>query len=144
MRIASRFVRSCAFSEELLHVFIFIKKEEVYISTELVLFSEKFAHGVIGGTFYEFLNEHPHRLLRHALTLRYIDKKQTKLVLGSGVTIGDSIFEYKKKFNPNGEYVLRMGMKIHDEEKYNELVKKRKESNPNEELNINYFPLYRS
>ncbi len=124
--------------------FIFIQKEGVYVSTELVLFSDNFAHGVIGGTLKEFLKEHPHRLLRHALTLRYLDKNQKKLVLGSGVTTGDGVFEYKKKFSPNGEYELRMGMKIHNEEKYNELVKKRKESNPEKELNPNFFPLYRS
>lgn len=124
--------------------FIFIKKEAVYVSTELVLFSDNFANGVLGGTLKEFLNEHPHRLLRHALMVHYLEKSQTKLVLGTGVTTGDGVFEYKKKFNPNGEYKLRMGMKIHNEALYNELVLKRKESNPDKELNGNFFPLYRS
>lgn len=124
--------------------FIFIKKEAVYVSTELVLFSDNFAHGVIGGTLKEFFNEHPHRLLRHGLTLHYLEKNQTKLALGSGVTSGDGVFEYKKKFNPSGEYQLRMGMKIHNQEIYNELVHKRKQNYPDKELNLNFFPLYRS
>ena len=63
----------------------------------MVLFSDNFANGVLGGTLKEFLNEHPHRLLRHALMVHYLEKSQTKLVLGTGVTTGDGVFEYKKK-----------------------------------------------
>ena len=124
--------------------FIFIEKEGIYVSTELVLFSEQYTNGVIGGTLKEFLNEHPHRLLRHALTLKYLEKKQSKLILGTGVSMGDSLFEYKKRFNPNGVYQFLMGIKIHDQERYNVLVEQRKENFPDNELNFNFFPLYRS
>ena len=124
--------------------FVFIEKEGVYVSTGLILFSEQYANTVIGGTLKEYFKFHPHRLLRHALSLSYLNKSQTKLILGTGVSMDDSIFDYKKRFNPNGEYKFLMGMKIHDEEKYNELVKKRQEIYPDKELNPNYFPLYRS
>jgi hypothetical protein len=124
--------------------FIFIEKEGVYVSTELILFSESYAHCVIGGTLKEYLDEHPHRLLRHAMNLKYIDNEQTKLVIGTGVSMSDRLFEYKKKFNPDGEYKFLMGMKIHDLERYNELVEKCKENHPDKELNLNFFPLYRS
>jgi hypothetical protein len=124
--------------------FIFIEKEGVYVSTELVLFSDKYVNGVIGGTLKEFFNEHPNRLLRHAIALRYLDKKQTKFVIGTGITKGDNLFEYKKRFCPDGVYKFQMGMKIHNKEIYNELVEKRKQNFPDQELNLNFFPLYRS
>ncbi len=124
--------------------FIFILLNDTYVSAELDLFTEKYVHAVVGGTLKDYFKGHPNHLLRHALTLNHNGGNQEKLILGSGGTSGDGIFEYKRKFNPIGIYELHMGQKIHDEEKYNELVKKRQETYPEKELNPNYFPLYRS
>jgi hypothetical protein len=124
--------------------FIFILINDIYVSAELDLFTEKYVHAVIGGTLKDYLRGHPNDLLRHALTVRHNGNKQTKLILGSGGIKGDGIYEYKRKFNPTGTYELYMGQKIHDVAKYDELVEQLKRKQPDKELNLNFFPLYRS
>ena len=55
-----------------------------------------------------------------------------------------SKINYSAKEQDNFKKHMEAAQKIHDESKYNELVEKLKEKQPDKELDLNFFPLYRS
>lgn len=66
-----------------------------------------------------------------------------KLHVGGGVTEGDSLFQYKKKFNRSGILPFYIGRTIVDEAKYNELINLRKNNDPNFDPNNKFYIQYR-
>ena len=63
-----------------------------------------------------------------------------KLHLGGGLSEGDSLFRYKKKFNRGGILPFYIGRSIFDEEKYAQLMRVRAEADSNfDEINTFYI-----
>lgn len=61
--------------------------------------------------------------------------------VGSGE---DNLYKFKAAFNKNSDYQFSIGKEIFDQEKYDELVKIRRESDSSFEEKSDYFPLYRA
>lgn len=65
--------------------------------------------------------------------------------LGGGVGSGeDGLYKFKAAFNKNSDYQFSIGKQIFDQEKYDELVKIRRESDAAFDENSKFFPLYRA
>lgn len=65
--------------------------------------------------------------------------------LGGGVGSGeDNLYKFKAAFNKNSNYQFSIGKQVFDQEKYDELVKIRKESDSSFDESSHYFPLYRA
>ncbi|WP_330112136.1 GNAT family N-acetyltransferase (plasmid) [Cetobacterium somerae] len=120
-------------------IFYFAKKNQDYISTELVLYSENYAHSYLGGTNSDFFSLSPNNLLKHNL-IKILQQKGIKyFLLGGGYTKDDGIYKYKESFNEKGIIPFYIGKKIHNQKKYDELVEKNGRKNE-----TNFFPKYRA
>lgn len=121
----------------------FAKKEEHYISTELVLYSKDFGHSYLGGTDMNYFMFSPNNLLKHEI-IKSLKKKGVKyFILGGGYKKEDGIYKYKLSFNEDGVLPYYVGKKIHNKEIYNELNIELEKKNPKVKENEGYFPLYR-
>lgn len=65
--------------------------------------------------------------------------------LGGGVgSVEDGVYRFKAAFNRNSDYQFSIGRQVFDRDKYDELVRIRKESDPGFDETSSFFPLYRS
>ncbi len=61
--------------------------------------------------------------------------------IGSGE---DSCYKFKAAFNKNFDYQFSIGKQIFDQQKYDELVRIRRESDPDFDEGSSFFPVYRA
>lgn len=108
-----------------------------------------FANGKLSyhfsGSDMEYKNLAPSNLLLYKAALWGCENGYRSFHLGGGVGSGeDSLFKFKAAFNKNSVHQFSIGKQVFDREKYDELVKIRKESDPDFDNTSSYFPLYRS
>ena len=122
---------------------IVVYKENIPISTELLLLSTLGIYSFLGGTDPNYFNTRPNDFLKTEV-LKWGHKRGYKhYFLGGGKDYNDSLYKYKKDFFPSDEDVIfYTGRKIIDKEVYKKLVISH---NP---LSIgckitSFFPLYR-
>lgn len=126
---------------------ILIYKNDVPISTELVLLNKDTMYSFLGGTIAEFFELRPNDFLKMEAMKWGRGHGFVHYILGGGRTNGDSLYKYKKSFFPNTEDVVYYtGRKIINKKVYEKLVtlnlKKEYKINPQDIIN-DYFPLYR-
>lgn len=126
---------------------ILICKEDVPISTELILLDKNTMYSFLGGTVAEFFNLRPNDFLKMEAMKWGRTNGFAKYILGGGRANEDSLYKYKKSFFPNTEDVVYYtGRKIINEVVYEKLVTmnlKYQYTIDASDIKTLYFPLYR-
>ena len=117
------------------------------ISTELLLLSDDIAYSFMGGTDSEHFASRPNDLLKIE-TINWARSMGYKFyILGGGLSDGDSLYQYKKKFFPlDKEIVFYTGRKILDQNIYDSITEQvlGEQQHVNADLSTGFFPLYRT
>ena len=115
------------------------------IAMSIMLFGNKQMHYHLSGSMIEYRNLAPSNLLLYQAALWGCEHGFKTFHLGGGVGSGeDNLYKFKAAFNRNSDYQFSIGKEIFDQEKYDELVKIRKESDASFDVSSHYFPLYRA
>lgn len=115
------------------------------IAMSIMLFANDQMHYHLSGSMIEYRNLAPSNLLLYKAALWGCEHGYKTFHLGGGVGSGeDNLYKFKAAFNRNSDYQFSIGKQIFDQEKYDELVKIRRESDSTFDENSSYFPLYRS
>jgi hypothetical protein len=123
------------------YAYLHVLKDDIIISTELVLYGSENCYSFLGGTDSEYFNLRPNDFLKYEIIKWAKSHELKRFILGGGYGEDDGIFQYKKSFAPNGIIDFYIGKKIFDNEKYNFLLDIRKSRS--EQMNDKYFPQYR-
>lgn len=118
-------------------------KDEKVISSELILLSNKSMYSFLGGTKSEYFDYRPNDLLKYEAILWGKKKGINYYVLGGGYKREDGIYKYKLAFEPNGTYIYKVGKRILNQNMYDIICDEKLKEKTNEEIDKNYFPLYR-
>ncbi len=122
-----------------------IYKDNIAISSELVLLSNNTMFSFLGGTNADYFRLRPNDFLKIEVMKWGRENRYKFYLLGGGLKDGDNLYIYKKKYFPNDtDLAYYTGRKIVNKKIYEQLVR----SNPNVknmELDISatFFPLYR-
>lgn len=115
------------------------------IAMSIMLFGNKQMHYHLSGSKIEYRNLAPSNLLLYQAALWGYERGFKTFHLGGGVgSDEDNLYKFKAAFNKMSDFQFSIGKQIFDKEKYDELVKIRRESDPNFDGTSNYFPLYRA
>ena len=126
---------------------VLIYKENIAISTELILLSNDTIYSFLGGTLEDYFHTRPNDFLKIEV-MKWARKHNIKYyVLGGGIDDDDDLYKYKKSFFPNDKDVIfYTGNKIINKNIYSKLLNKKLKTIKDEtkENNYtNYFPEYR-
>lgn len=124
-------------------IYFHVKKDNIVISTELVIYGTDTCYSYLGGTNSEYFDLRPNDFLKYEVIKWANNKGLKKFVLGGGYGSDDGIFQYKTCLAPNGIVDFYIGRRILNDRLYEKLVQLRKKLS-DRELNEKYFPLYRS
>ncbi|MDY0016222.1 MAG: peptidoglycan bridge formation glycyltransferase FemA/FemB family protein [Candidatus Delongbacteria bacterium] len=114
--------------------------EDSKIASILVLHSEKYVHGHLGGALQQYKYLQPTSLLYYEIAKWGCEKGLKKFHVGGGYkSDSDSLYKFKKTFNRNDPNEFFIGKKIHNLLKYNELVT----ISCNDITESTFFPKYR-
>jgi hypothetical protein len=125
------------------YAYFHVLKNGRVVSTELVLFSQRYAYSFLGGTKEEFFALRPNDFLKYEIIRWCRESGIEKFVLGGGYRKDDGIFRYKKSFAPSGEVPFYVGRRVHDPASYEALVEERRKTGASLEP-TGYFPAYRA
>lgn len=115
------------------------------IAMSIMIFANGRLNYHLSGSDIEYRNLAPSNLLLYKAALWGCEHGFKTFHLGGGVGSGeDSLYKFKAAFNKNSNYQFSIGKEIFDQEKYEELVMIRKESDSNFDESSHYFPLYRA
>lgn len=114
--------------------------DDVMISTELVLCSDKYVYSFLGGTLDEYYPLRPNDFLKWEIIKWSKETGHTAFILGGGYGADDGIYRYKKAFAPGDDVPFYVGRSVFNEAVYKQLVAEREKAG---RFNTNYFPLYR-
>ena len=115
------------------------------IAMSIMLYGNKQMHYHLSGSMIEYRNLAPSNLLLYKAALWGSEHGFKTFHLGGGVGSGeDNLYKFKAAFNRNSDYQFSIGKQIFDQEKYDELVKIRRESDASFDESSHYFPLYRA
>lgn len=126
-----------------------IYKDNLAISTELLLLSEDTMYSFLGGTDAAYFGLRPNDFLKIETLNWGRNNGFDYYILGGGLADGDGLYQYKKKFFPNDDDVnFYTGRKIVDIDVYRSLVEIAYPEKINFEDHIanigeGFFPLYR-
>jgi len=121
---------------------IFVSKEGVRISTELLICWSDTIYAFLGGTKEEFFKYRPNDFLRVEVIKWASEKNIAFYVLGGGMVDNDGLFKNKKALFPkDNNPIFYTGRKILNQKVYNELTKKHANSLEIDESS--FFPKYR-
>lgn len=119
--------------------------EEKIIAMSIMLFANKQMHYHLSGSDVEYRNLAPSNLLLYKAALWGSEQGYRTFHLGGGVGSGeDNLYKFKAAFNKNSDYQFSIGKQIFDQQKYDELVQLRAQSDPHFNSESQFFPLYRS
>lgn len=121
---------------------VFVVKEGVRVSTELLIYWKDTAYAFLGGTKQDFFEYRPNDFLRVEVIKLLRKRKINFYKLGGGVVDGDGLYHNKKALFPKDEnFIFYTGRKILNKSVYDELTKQ------NNSLclhtNSSFFPTYR-
>lgn len=125
-----------------------VYKDDIAISTELILLNNNQLYSYLGGTISEYFNYRPNEFLKIELIKWAINNNVAYYVLGGGRTNDDSLYQYKKTFFPKDEdAIYYTGKKVINKDIYNKLIKasgiKSCDIDTLIENTNEYFPVYR-
>lgn len=126
---------------------LIICKDDIPISTELILLNKSTMYSFLGGTVADYFSVRPNDFLKME-AMNWGRKNQYEhYVLGGGRVNEDSLYKYKKSFFPHTKDVVYFtGRKIIDEDAYEKLVAmniKKEYKLDISDISNDYFPLYR-
>lgn len=99
-------------------------------------------HYHLGCSDRDYLRMAPNNLLFHEVALWGQRKGFKYFHLGGGYRHGDSLFQFKQRFNPSGRLPFYVGRAVHNQPVYDELIRLWKKTNA-KKINTDFFPLYR-
>lgn len=115
------------------------------IAMSIMIFANGRLNYHLSGSDIEFRNLAPSNLLLYKAALWGYEQGFKTFHLGGGVGSGeDGLYKFKAAFNKNSDYQFSIGKQVFDLEKYDELVKIRRETDPSFDETSHFFPLYRS
>ncbi|GAB3800100.1 hypothetical protein GCM10028798_14100 [Humibacter antri] len=117
--------------------------DDVAVSTELVLLSQRSAYSFLGGTLDDAYGLRPNDLLKFEIMRWSARNGRIRFVLGGGFEPGDGIFRYKRAFAPRGVRPFKVGTRILDNASYGLLAGKRS-ADRTMPARDGFFPAYRS
>jgi carbamoyl-phosphate synthase large subunit len=128
-------------------VIVMIYKEDIAISTELILLSNDTIYSFLGGTLEDYFCVRPNDFLKIEV-MKWAHKHNIKYyVLGGGFNDDDNLYKYKKSFFPyDKDIIFYTGKKIINKTVYAKLLKKKSQKKiaVTKEISFNnYFPQYR-
>lgn len=121
-----------------------VMKDDVVVSTELVLCSEDYAYSFLGGTNEEYYAMRPNDFLKDAIIRWCNETGRKRFILGGGYHKDDGIYRYKRSFTKELDVPFYIGRSILNKEVYNRLVDLRAAEDPDFNKESMYFPLYRA
>ncbi len=123
----------------------YVEFEGKIIAMAIMLFSNGYMHYHLSGSIVEYRNMAPTNLLLYEAALWGCQKGLKLLHLGGGVGSGDdSLYVFKMSFNKNSDFQFSISKDVFDQERYNELVRIRKEADETFDAGSSFFPLYRA
>lgn len=137
---------------EAIHEGLFDHYEMFYATLEgkiimmsIMLYCNGQMHYHLSGSLMEYRNLEPNNLLLYRAAVWGYEHGLKTLHLGGGVgSADDPLYTFKAGFNRNSDYQFSIGKQIIDLDKYNDLVRIKKEKEPLFDDTSSFFPLYRS
>lgn len=115
------------------------------IAMSIMLFGNNQMHYHLSGSMIEYRNLAPSNLLLYKAALWGCEQGYKTFHLGGGVGSGeDNLYKFKAAFNKNSNYQFSIGKQVFEQEKYDELVEIRRETDPCFDDTSHFFPLYRA
>lgn len=125
-------------------LYFFIFKEDICVSTELVLRGARTAYSFLGGTDSDYYALGSNSFLKHKIHLHLKDQGIKYFYLGGGTTENDGIFKYKKSFAKNSIIDFFIGKRVYFNEEYDDLISQWEQVNPDKKDKYkNYLTRYR-
>lgn len=119
--------------------------EDKIIAMSIMIFANGRMNYHLSGSNIEYRNLAPSNLLLYKAALWGSEQGFKTFHLGGGVGSGeDNLYKFKAAFNKVSDYQFSIGKQIFDQQKYNELVKLHRESDPGFDESSSFFPLYRA
>lgn len=123
----------------------YAKLEDKIIAMSIMLFANGRLNYHLSGSDIEYRNLAPSNLLLYKAALWGCEHGMKTFHLGGGVGSGeDNLYKFKAAFNKVSDYQFSIGKQIFDQQKYDELVKIRRESDVRFDETSHFFPLYRA
>ena len=126
------------------YMYFHVMKDDVVVSTELVLCSEEYAYSFLGGTNQEYYAMRPNDFLKDAI-IQWCNQTGRKFfILGGGYHKDDGIYRYKRSFTKAPDVPFFVGRAILNKAVYDQLVELRIAEDAGFDPKSSYFPLYRA
>ena len=126
------------------NVFIFYAMREGRpISGSIMFYNDKYLHYHLSGSFAQYRRYSPGNLLLYDAACWASQKGIKQFHLGGGMAPDDKLFGFKKQFNKNGRVPFVVGRTIFSKAGYDELLKRRKETDPLFDPENSYMIQYR-
>jgi hypothetical protein len=123
--------------------YFYAYKDGEMIAASIFFYNKNSMHYHLSGSLTSSRTFAPTNLLLYSAANWGRDKGMKSLHLGGGVGIEDGLFHFKKQFNRNGRIGFYIGRNIFMPDRYQELLKKRQEINPEFDINNTYYIQYR-
>lgn len=115
------------------------------IAMSIMIFANGRLNYHLSGSDMVFRNLAPSNLLLYKAALWGYEQGFRTFHLGGGVGSGeDNLYKFKAAFNKNSDYQFSIGKEIFDHDRYDELVRIRRESDLGFDESSHFFPLYRA
>lgn len=115
------------------------------IAMSIMIFANGRLNYHLSGSEIEYRNLAPSNLLLYKAALWGCEQGMKTFHLGGGVGSGeDNLYKFKAAFNKISDYQFSIGKQVFDKRAYDELVKRRKETDANFDESSHFFPLYRA
>ena len=132
----------CNMSDEVEYFYAY--KDGEMVAASIFFYSGQSMHYHLSANLVEYRTYAPTNLLLYAAANWGREKGMKKLHLGGGVGVEDSLFHFKKQFNKNGRIAFYLGRNVFDQSKYDDLLKIRKDSCADFDMNNTYYIQYRN
>ena len=125
-------------------IFFYAKKDNIVIAASMFFYNDIYMHYHLSGTRTEYRKYAASNLILKSAAGWAHDHGNCKLHLGGGNTMGDSLFEFKKGFCPQGTLDFYIGKTIFDHQAFDELVALRKRHDSTFNVDTPFMIKYRS
>lgn len=115
------------------------------IALSIMIYANKQMHYHLSGSLAEYRNLAPLNLLLYKAALWGYEQGFMTFHLGGGVgNCEDGLYKFKAAFNRKSDYQFSIGKEVFDQDKYDELVLNRKETDSSFPSESHFFPVYRA
>ena len=123
----------------------YAKLGDKIVAMSIMIFANGRMNYHLSGSDIEYRSFAPSNLLLYKAALWGCEQGFKTFHLGGGVGSGeDNLYKFKAAFNKNSDYRFSIGKQVFDQEKYDELVKMRRETDLSFDETSHFFPLYRA